>query len=655
MQKQRDLKHLFSRFDQAFADFLHSKLPSLEPNHKTLASLVSHLYMKGHTCLDLNLLASRDWDALALEGEVAAKFLPKDLAHSAATLPWKDGASSPLVLDKELLYLRKNWEAEQRVVESIRNRLTKTNEEVPGLKEDLDILFGSKESSEPDWQKLACALATRGTFTLITGGPGTGKTTTVAKLLALLVANARKKHSHKNFSQAKSSIAPGSSAANDSTASPEQGSLRIALCAPTGKAAARLGSSIANALKFLPEQFKFELTNKPVTLHKLLQIRSDERRAQKKPLAYDLIVIDEASMISLSLMDSLLCSAPLEASLIFLGDQDQLASVEAGAVMGQLCGDAHKGNYLPDTLSWLSVFTSKDLSHWGGAGSPLAQHTVMLRKSHRVEGGGVISQWAQLINAGQEKDLIEFKKRWGQLKTWSASAEYQSLDNPIDRLQTEYFNSFKTKEFLKHAWRRYLDLIHSTQLDDTVQEGEQQKLAKQILDAFGEFQVLCAVREGPWGVNALNKVIAKLFDFKDEGWYAGRPVMVTKNNYHLDLRNGDVGICLRKNGELRVAFPSNSTDEKDPPIRWILPSRLDSVESVFAMTVHKSQGSEFSHVCLVIPDERSAVLTKELIYTGLTRAKTRVTWIAQEESELLRAIQTRLSRSGGLRVLHTLS
>ena len=141
--------------------------------------------------------------------------------------------------------------------------------------------------------------------------------------------------------------------------------------------------------------------------------------------------------------------------------------------------------------------------------------------------------------------------------------------------------------------------------------------------------------------------------FKDLGWYSGRPVMVTRNDYNLDLRNGDVGVCLELNGTLRVAFPSNAVEDKGNSIRWIPAYRLDSVETVFAMTVHKSQGSEFNHICLVLPDERNAVMTRELIYTGLTRAKKQVTWIVPDEIELYRAVESRLSRSGGLDALHT--
>jgi exodeoxyribonuclease V alpha subunit len=163
------------------------------------------------------------------------------------------------------------------------------------------------------------------------------------------------------------------------------------------------------------------------------------------------------------------------------------------------------------------------------------------------------------------------------------------------------------------------------------------------LQDFAEFQMLCAVREGPWGVQQLNRRIATGLGFRDEGWYAGRPVMVSRNDYNLGLMNGDVGLCLPHAKGLRAAFPDGQGG-----IRWVNPSRLDAVESVFAMTVHKSQGSEFSHVCLVLPDKAVAVLTRELLYTGITRAKARLTLVLSQTDVLWRAVDARVLRSGGL-------
>ncbi len=631
MQKITLPKFSFSRFEKAFADFLQEQQPSLEPKHLFLASLVSHLYLKGHTCLDLNLLAQRNWSALSLE-EDAQEFIPENLADCARTLPWKDGPSSPLVLDGDLLYLRKNWEAEQRIVKSIRSRLDQKPTEFASLEADLELLFGNDEAlDQPDWQKLACAVSTRKLFTLITGGPGTGKTTTVTKLLSLLIHNQNRQDPSRK--------------------------IRIALAAPTGKAAARLGASIIEAVDKLPGEFKFEIDFAPITLHKLLQIRSDDKRGELISLSFDVIVVDEASMISLALMDRLLASTLAGTRLILLGDKDQLASVEAGAVMGQLCLNAFKGNYSPNTLKWFARLSTKDLSNWGGPGSGLAQQTVMLRKSYRVEGAGVIGQWAQLINGGEKEDLLHLRKRWRELRVWSPKGDASSAScassGPIDRLNTNEFKDLSTKEFLIYAWNNYLKLIHAMPCGSCTPCLEHEQWAKSVLEAFAEFQVICAVKEGPLGVNQLNKVIAQHLGFKDEGWYVGRPVIVTRNNYQLDLRNGDVGVCLQRNGELRVAFPQDGSSQ-NAPVRWILPARIDSVESVFALTVHKSQGSEFNHICFVLPAQRQAVMTRELIYTGLTRAKKHVTWAVPNEVELFKSVEKKLSRSGGLYAVHDL-
>jgi exodeoxyribonuclease V alpha subunit len=173
------------------------------------------------------------------------------------------------------------------------------------------------------------------------------------------------------------------------------------------------------------------------------------------------------------------------------------------------------------------------------------------------------------------------------------------------------------------------------------------KQALLALKAFAQFQVLCAVRDGPWGVVLLNQRIAQSLGFRDQGWYAGRPVMVTRNDYNLSLMNGDVGLCLPHANGLRVAFSNGQGG-----IHWVLPSRLDGVESVFAMTVHKSQGSEFDHVCLVLPNTPAAVLTRELLYTGITRSKTHLTFVVPELAVLWRAVESKVLRSGGLRPAH---
>lgn len=583
---------LLSGLDKAFAKYLQQVQPSSDPQHTVLAAMASHQFGLGHACLDLETLNP-------------------ELSRSAASLPWIQGEgecnNSPLVLDGQRLYLRRNWNAEQSIRASITARLAQPCPVPENLSESLAQLFEATETTDtptapPDWQKVACALAARKRFTLITGGPGTGKTTTVVRLLALLQSDPARQH------------AP----------------LRIALAAPTGKAAARLGESIASAIQKLPTHMQQNIPDKAVTLHKLLQVRSNMAEDAVPELAVDLVVVDEASMIDLEMMARLLAAVPLTASLILLGDKDQLASVEAGAVMGQLCAGADLGHYTADTLAWVAQTTGADLSAWSGDGAALAQQTVMLRYSRRFADDSGIGQWAKAVNAG---DISTVEKLWHQAPTWCIDAQAS-----VDRLQPTQPNDQRLTTLVQHGWQEWLQQLQ--QLKSTACTDAQ---AVATLKAFARFQVLCAVREGPWGVDTLNRRIASSLGFAAEGWYAGRPVMVTRNDYNLKLMNGDVGLCLPQANALRVAFPDGQGG-----IHWVLPSRLDAVESVFAMTVHKSQGSEFDHVCLVLPDRAVAVLTRELLYTGMTRAKARLTLVVPEAGVLLRAVGVRVLRSGGL-------
>lgn len=578
----------FTGLDQAFAHYLQDVQPSSNPQHSLLAAMASHQFGLGHACLDLETL-----DA--------------DLRQSAASLPWiqneGDKKNSPLVLDGQRLYLRRNWSAEQSIRASIAARLAQTCPVPQNLSKSLAQLFeATATTAAPDWQKVACALAARKRFTLITGGPGTGKTTTVVRLLALLQSDPARQH------------AP----------------LRIALAAPTGKAAARLGESIASAIQKLPAHMQQHIAGIAVTLHKLLQVRSSMAEDAVPELAVDLVVVDEASMIDLEMMARLLAAVPLTASLILLGDKDQLASVEAGAVMGQLCAGADQGHYSADTLAWVAQTTGADLNAWAGDGSALAQQTVMLRFSRRFTDDSGIGQWAKAVNVG---DGTTVEKLWHQAPIWHMQAQAT-----VDRLQPSQPHDPRLTALVQHGWQAWLQELQP--LNSTPCTDAQ---AVAALQAFARFQVLCAVREGPWGVQALNQRIATSLGFTAQGWYAGRPVMVTRNDYNLKLMNGDCGLCLPQANGLRVAFPDGQGG-----IHWVLPSRLDAVESVFAMTVHKSQGSEFGHVCLVLPDRAVAVLTRELLYTGITRAKARLTLVVPQSSVLLRAVNVKVLRSGGL-------
>jgi len=578
--------------DKSLANLLHSKQPSDDPRHLWLAALTSHQWGRGHACLDLATLQTKAAALLGWSDEQAA-VLPADLHLAASTLPWTQGEASPLVLAQDSqgarLYLRRAWMAEQNIRQNIAQRLALPCDVPADLQQRLDALFTPANNGEPDMQRLACEVAAQNRITLITGGPGTGKTTTVVKLLSLLVGTSSRE-------------------------------LQIHLAAPTGKAAARLTESISNALAHMPADVQARIPTQAQTLHRLLQTNS--KAAQVHQLATDVVVVDEASMIDLEMMARLLQAVPPTARLILLGDKDQLASVEAGAVMSQLC-----------------------------TGSLLKAQTVTLIHSHRFDAKSGIGQWARTVNADAADNTPALKTLWNAAPDWLATLPLQQTidgDTPepdVTRLQLTSASDPKLAVGLRYGWRNWLALLDAHRPSKTAPAAPcSDAQAVALLKAFTEFCVLCAVREGPLGVVQLNAQVEHALGLGQSAWYAGRPVMVTRNDYALDLMNGDIGLCLPgPDGVLRVAFPAVNGG-----VRWVMPSRLDSVETVFAMTVHKSQGSEFTHVLLVIPAQESPVLTRELVYTGLTRARQRLTMWAPQLGVLWNGCARRVLRSGGL-------
>jgi exodeoxyribonuclease V alpha subunit len=586
--------------DTALANLLQSKQPSDDPRHLWLAALTSHQWGRGHACLDLVTLQTHAATLLGWSDEQAG-VLPKDLHQAANTLPWTQGDGSPLVLAAEegdrtkgtRLYLRRAWTAEQAIRHNIAQRLALPCKVPADLQQRLDALFTPTRQGESDRQRLACELAAQNHITLITGGPGTGKTTTVVKLLSLLVGTASR-------------------------------ALQIHLAAPTGKAAARLTESISKALSHMPAEVQTRIPTQAQTLHRLLQTNNLNQRhdAHAHQLASDMVVVDEASMIDLEMMARLLQAVPITARLILLGDKDQLASVEAGAVMSQLC-----------------------------TGSLLKAQTVTLVHSHRFDAKSGIGQWARAVNADVVDNTPALKALWNAAPDWLATLPLQqsiedgSPEPDVTRLQLSNAHDPKLAAGLRYGWRHWLTLLDMHRPSKTAPANPcSDAQAVALLKAFTEFSVLCAVREGPLGVVQLNAQVEHALGLGQSAWYVGRPVMVTRNDYALELMNGDIGLCLPgPDGVLRVAFSA-----VDGGVRWVMPSRLDSVDTVFAMTVHKSQGSEFAHVLLVIPALESPVLTRELVYTGLTRARQRLTLWAPQLGVLWNGCARRVFRSGGL-------
>ncbi|XZG69179.1 exodeoxyribonuclease V subunit alpha [Chitinibacteraceae bacterium HSL-7] len=593
---------LLRPLDAVLARFCERISGETDPVILLLAALVSHQLGAGHSCLLLDALLASPHRCLRWRGEdgpaswlaeLDAKALAERLSQSALV----QAPNAPIVVDGLRVYLRRYWQFEQDVAQALTTMLNQPVSPPEQLERALTALFGP----EPGWQKAAAAVATRGRFTIITGGPGTGKTTTVVKLLALMQQQA---------------VA-------------SQRTLAIRLAAPTGKAAARLSESIARQIAALDvsDAVRQSIPSDVATLHRLLGSRPDTRHFRHhagNPLPLDLLIIDEASMIDLEMMAQLLAALPAHARLVLLGDKDQLASVEAGAVLGELTQDADAAPYTAETWQWLDAhcgaLARPEQDLLAGPPSAVAGQTVMLRHSHRFGSGSGIGQLAAAVNRMDGRSARQALTRYGDLELVTSDTSDALLP------------------FCIEGYRPYLEAKQSA-LD-----------AGFILQAFDQFRLLAAERSGPWGVEALNRRIEAALTAAglvqaDTPWYAGRPVMVTRNDYALGLMNGDVGITLVRDDALRVAFARN---DGSGMLHWVLPSRLTACETVYAMTVHKSQGSEFGHAALVLPPTRSPLLTKELVYTAITRARTRFTLFESRTGALEDACRSRVQRASGL-------
>lgn len=595
--------------DAAFARFLAEQEGNGNPVPPMLGALVSQQSGEGHLCLELDALGAlidqldlpASWRGPLLDTHA----LTQQLNTSTVVASNERISATPLVLDNGRLYLRRYWDHERQVASAIQQRLLSPVTPPPGLKQELLRLFPDDGSDAVQWPRVACALAARSAFTIITGGPGTGKTTAVVRLLGLLQTLQLAEH-HRP--------------------------LRIRLAAPTGKASARLNASIASQVAALDvsEAVRAAIPNDVVTLHRLLGARPDSRRFHHQAndrLHLDVLVIDEASMIDLELMSAVLTALPPQARLILLGDKDQLSSVEAGAVLGDLCKRAEAGHYSADTAQWLRDISGDDVTPWiGDDPQPLDQHVAMLRQSHRFDATSGIGRLAQAVNAGRADTAHQLLSSSNDMRWLQATIDKHSLAALVLDASTGY--------------RYYLDQLAAQRPNPQASEQDIDAWARQMLASFGRFQLLCAIRHGDYGVAGLNAQVVSLLHeagliASEHGWYEGRPVMITRNDYSLGLMNGDIGIALSVPVEggltqLRVAFRISTGTDGVERIRFLQPSRLASHETAYAMTVHKSQGSEFDHVALMLPNEANAVVSRELLYTAITRARSRFTLYATQ-------------------------
>ena len=593
-----------SALDFHFARFIQGLAGDNAPDIALAAALVSRWRGEGHICLDLSIPAGK----ILLPGADDSVLRCPDLDRWRQTLSESPVASQPgewkpLILAGTRLYLYRYWEYENKLAMILKQRMQADQPafDEDRLREGLDRLFPPAASdAATDWQKVAAFTTFAKSFSVISGGPGTGKTFTVAKILALL--------SEQNGGKP----------------------LRIALTAPTGKAAARMQEAIQEAKTALPctEAVKAALPAAASTIHRLLGSvphAPHPRYHEDNPLPVDVVVVDEGSMIDLALLSRLVQAIPDSARLILLGDKDQLASVEAGAVFGDICHTGRRPAYSPAFAETCRRMTGESIPVQGpGCSVPSAAdcHVELLR-NYRFHAESGIAAASRAVNDGDGPEALNILKtasagdaRWQPLPT--PEALYKSLENTL----TEAFAGYLT----------------TTDPQD-------------VFGRFNPLRILCVLREGPYGVGHINDLVEEILHRRkiirrDTPWYFGRPVLITRNDYTARLYNGDIGIVLpdpEGQNEPRVFFPT-----PEGTFRKILPSRLGSYETVFAMTVHKSQGSEFDRVLCLLPDRDFPLLTRELIYTALTRARKDVT-IWGREDVFLKAVSRQIERSSGLR------
>jgi exodeoxyribonuclease V alpha subunit len=590
--------------DRHFANLM-ARLSAGAPEVKLAAALVSHYRRQGHICVDLEEFGQKPPPAEIL-AELGFTSWPdgQGLVQRLRTSPvaGRPGEFKPLVLDESgRLYLHRYWKYETALADAIARRAKGSALPVDRheFQQGLARLFPRNGGEDIDWQLVAAFAAIRKRLCIISGGPGTGKTRTVVVLLALLLE--------------------------------QHPTMRVALAAPTGKAAARLQEALkyAKAALSCNQATKDRLPAEASTIHRLLGSIPDSaffRHDADNPLPFDAVVVDEASMVDLALMTKLVAAIPQSARLILLGDKDQLASVEAGAVLADLCNGGEQHLLSDQFIADFSALTGQNLISEAGAGraSDLGDCIVELRKNYRFGDQSSIYLLSRAVNEGNTEKAVEVLRESGS----SADSQVSWKPLPVPA---------SLKAALKPiVLSRYQDYLRAAN-------------PAEALNALGRFRILCALRNGLYGVESLNRLVeeilaeAELIEPKAL-FYAGRPVMVVRNDYNLRLFNGDIGLVLPNDlQELRAYFVG-----PEQTLRDFMPIRLPEHETAYAMTVHKSQGSEFESVLLVLPREDSPVLTRELVYTGLTRASQEVE-LWSDQGLFSVTIRRKISRRSGLR------
>lgn len=557
-----------SNFHIYLADFLTSISSS---KSKLLNEIIQELFFaleNGHTCLYLSELYAQKYTNL--EFDTFEKWCES----------WKDDSiigsttnKRPLILHNNRLYLYRYWSYEKNIIENFQARATGIIKfsDLAGIKSILIKYFPSGFSEEFDFQLFAALTAVFKKLTIISGGPGTGKTTTILKLIAILCELNRDK---KNF--------------------------QIALAAPTGKAAMRLSESIAAQLKNLPcdDTIRTQIPSEPLTIHRLLGYRTNSPyfiHSKSNQLPHDLVIVDEASMIDVALMAKLLEAIKPDARVVLCGDKDQLCSVEAGSVFAELCASCENDSYSEEFLQKITSFFPQFQNPPSQSSNFFHDSAVTLKKNFRFGSDSGIFAISQAVNNSDLSMISNIKKNKNFHDiTWNDLPQADRFHEMLHDYINKYFKPIPETEDLRVAFR----LLNS-------------------------FRLLTPFRTGPYGVVALNRLIERYIKPKETAfaneYYKGKPILITSNDYNLQLFNGDTGIVFpdqNETGNLKAFFESAHGE-----FRVFSLQSLPSFEPAFAMTIHKSQGSEFDKTLVVLPEIESPILTKELLYTGLTRAR----------------------------------
>jgi exodeoxyribonuclease V alpha subunit len=601
-------KGLLTQFDIHFGGFITDLCGKDDPDVFLGAALTSHVTGNGDVCLDLASMAEK---VLVEKQNGYAPIVCPQLSvwrHKLLATPvvGRPGEFRPLVLDqRDRLYLYRYWDYEKRLSDSIKIRVQQDIRDVDAtlLQRGIKRLFPDFKDRSPDWQKVAAIVSILKRFCVISGGPGTGKTFTIAKMLALLIEQAKGER------------------------------LRIFLCAPTGKAAAKLKESIKTVKNALDcsEAVRVAIPDETYTVHRMLRTIPGSPyfyHHSENPLPADIVVVDEASMVDLALMSKLVQAVPADARLILVGDKDQLASVEAGSVLGDICGRDIIPGFSSDFISKVARISGVRLETEDtncGDRSGLRDCIVLLKKNYRFAEDSRIYALSRSVNRGDVDTTIQLLNP----SNGDGSVDWARFSVPNDL----------TPIFERRILEWYTAYLKT---DDP----------RKALELLNRFKILCALKKGPFGVETLNNIAERVLAqhgliAPGKQWYRGKPILITRNDYDLGLFNGDLGIIMAvqdsDNEELYAFFPGASGE-----LKRFFPQRIADHETAYAMTVHKSQGSEFEEVLLVLPEKDYPVLTRELIYTAVTRAKRKVS-ICVTEKICIAAIKRKIVRTSGLR------